>query len=174
MGVKIKDQSKIGDLLKAFNQDHKIKIGYFGSNADKKSGDSDITLGNLAAIQEFGCKIPVTDKMRAYLASQGLFLKKDTKFINIPERSFIRSGWDNAENDVLDKLDSLLNEVIQASFPIDKLLDVIGLESKGKLQQYARDLNSPPNHPFTVAQKGSSNPLVDTGEMIGAMDYEVD
>lgn len=174
MGVKIKNQSNINDLLKAFDRDHKIKVGYFGATSDKTESGSDITIGELAAIQEFGCKIPVSDKMRKYLASQGLFLKADTKYINIPERSFIRSGWDNAEDEVMDKLDELIGQLVQTKIPINVLLDAIGLEAKGKLQKYARDVSNPPNHPFTVAQKGSSNPLVDTGEMIGAMDYEVD
>jgi hypothetical protein len=174
MGVKIKDQSKINDLLKAFDKDHKIKIGYVGSKAEQTHSGTDISIADLAEIHEFGCKIPVSDKMRKYLASRGLFLRADTKYINIPERSFIRSGWDNAEDEVMDKLDELIGELVQTRIPINILLNMIGLEAKGKLQEYARDISSPPNHPFTTEQKGSSNPLVNTGDMIGAMDYEVD
>ncbi|EST12048.1 hypothetical protein [Sporolactobacillus laevolacticus] len=174
MGVKIKDQGKIKDLIRAFDKDHKIKVGYVGSKSDQTHSGTDISIADLAEIHEFGCKIPVSDKMRKYLASQGLYLKASTQYINIPERSFIRSGWDNSEDEVMDKLEELIGELVQKRIPINILLDMIGLEAKGKLQQYARDVGNPPNHPFTVDQKGSSNPLVDTGEMIGAMDYEVD
>lgn len=58
--------------------------------------------------------------------------------------------------------------------PADALLDALGLEAKGKMQEFARDLSSPPNSPFTVEQKGSSNPLVDSGNLIGSIDYEVE
>jgi hypothetical protein len=33
---------------------------------------------------------------------------------------------------------------------------------------------SPPNSPVTVALKGSSKPLIDSGEMRGAVTYKVD
>lgn len=42
----------------------------------------------LAGIHEYGCTIPVTEKMRAYLHGQGLHLKESTTHIRIPERSF--------------------------------------------------------------------------------------
>ncbi len=42
----------------------------------------------LAMIHEYGCKIQVTDKMRAYLHQHGLHLKAGTEYITIPERSF--------------------------------------------------------------------------------------
>ena len=48
----------------------------------------------LAGIHEYGCKIKVTDKMRAYLHSQGLHLKDSTEYITIPERAFLRNGYD--------------------------------------------------------------------------------
>ena len=48
----------------------------------------------LAGIHEYGCDIPVTPKMRAFLHSQGLHLKESTTHIHIPERSFLRSGHD--------------------------------------------------------------------------------
>jgi hypothetical protein len=33
---------------------------------------------------------------------------------------------------------------------------------------------SPPNSPVTVALKGSSKPLIDSGELRGAVTYKVD
>ena len=51
---------------------------------------------------------------------------------------------------------------------------MMGLELKGKIQEFAIDLNNPVNHPFTVEMKGSSNPLVDSGGLIGSMEVEVE
>ncbi len=45
---------------------------------------------NIAIVQEFGCTIRVTPKMRAYLHYQGLHLKESTEFIHIPARPFLR------------------------------------------------------------------------------------
>ena len=42
----------------------------------------------LASIHEYGCKIPITPKMRAWLHRNGLHVKKSTEEIVIPERAF--------------------------------------------------------------------------------------
>ena len=38
-------------------------------------------------------------------------------------------------------------------------------------KKYIRDLKYPPNAPMTIRQKGSSNPLIDKGNMINAIDF---
>lgn len=128
----------------------------------------------LASIHEYGCKIKVTDKMRAYLAATGLHLKKTTTHIVIPERAFLRNGFDESKDEVISKAEQTLGDVIGGTMSADTFCEIVGLLLKGKIQDYARDLNSPPNHPYTVEHKGSSNPLVDTGDMIGAIDYKVE
>ena len=85
---KVIDKNNIPKLLEVLDAlwSHQIQIGIFGSDGS--------TILMIASVQEFGCKITVTPKMRAYLHSQGLHLKASTKQINIPERSFIRAGFD--------------------------------------------------------------------------------
>lgn len=128
----------------------------------------------LAAIHEYGCRIEVTPKMRKYLAATGLHLKATTTHITIPERAFLRNGYDENKDDVLNRVDALLGDVIGGTMSTDQFFEVIGLLMKSRIQDYARDLDSPPNHPYTVERKGSSNPLVDTGDMIGAITYKVE
>ena len=55
----------------------------------------------LASIHEYGCKIKVTPKMRKYLAATGLHLKPTTTHITIPERAFLRNGYDENKDDVI-------------------------------------------------------------------------
>lgn len=126
-----------------------------------------------AAIHEYGCKIEVTPKMRKYLASQGLHLKASTKYITIPERSFLRTGYDENIDEIMEKADKLKPDVLSGKMTPRQFADAVGLLLKSAIQNYANDLDTPKNHPFTVKQKGSSNPLVDSGDMIGAIDYEV-
>lgn len=128
----------------------------------------------LASIHEYGCRIEVTPKMRKYLAATGLHLKKTTTHITIPERAFLRNGYDEHKNDVINSAERVLGDVIGGTMSTDQFFELIGLLMKSKIQDYARDLDSPPNHPYTVDRKGSGNPLVDSGDMIGAISYRVE
>lgn len=125
----------------------------------------------LASIHEYGCNIPVTDKMRKYLHGQGLHLKASTTHIKIPERSFLRTGYDENRADVCKKASKMMADVTSGKMDAEALFKGVGLELSSVIKDYARDLNSPANHPFTVEQKGSSNPLVDTGDMIGGITW---
>lgn len=128
----------------------------------------------LAAIHEYGLDIEVTPEMRAYLRSKGLNLKKTTTHIHIPERSFLRSGYDQNRDKVAKNASVLLGEVAAGTMSATTLCEGVGLELSSKIRDYAVDLQSPANHPFTIEQKGSSNPLVgSSGNMIEGINYRV-
>lgn len=139
----------------------RVQVGVFGEQAWK------------AGIHEYGCKIEVTDAMRAYLHSQGLHLKDSTKYVTIPERAFLRNGYDEGKKEVLENAEAILGEVLSGNLPSELLLNQVGEWMASHIRDYATALDSPANHPFTIDRKGSSNPLVDTGDMIGAISYEV-
>lgn len=125
----------------------------------------------LASIHEYGCDIKVTPKMRKFLASQGLHLKASTTHIRIPERSFLRTGYDEARDDVLKHARMMMADVAAGTMSEAELFKGVGMELADAIKDYARDLDSPPNHPFTIERKGSSNPLADTGDMIGGITW---
>lgn len=125
----------------------------------------------LASIHEYGCDIPVTDKMRKYLAWQGLHLKKTTTRIHIPERSFLRTGYDQNRAAVAGKAAKVMADVSAGKMTAKSMYQAVGIELSSKIKDYARDLDGPANHPFTIDRKGSSNPLVDTGDMIGGITW---
>lgn len=125
----------------------------------------------LAAIHEYGLDIEVTDKMRKYLATQGLHLRKDTTHIHIPERSFLRTGYDKSRDELAEKVEQMLIDVYEGRMDAEALLKGVGLELSSAIKDYAVELSVPANHPFTIEQKGSSNPLVDTGDMIGGITW---
>ena len=97
-----------------------------------------------------------------------------TESVKIPERSFLRAGHDAYIDEVMDKASKLVGQVIDGKMSEEQLLDFVGLTLSTKIKTYARDLSSPPNSSFTIDQKGSSNPLVDTGNMIGGIYFEVE
>lgn len=125
----------------------------------------------LAAIHEYGCDITVTPKMRAYLHSRGLHLRKTTTSIHIPERSFLRTGYDQNRDAVLAKANMLLTEVVTGRMSARGCKTAVGMELASKIKDHALAIKNPPNHPFTTDQKGSSNPLVDTGDMIASITW---
>lgn len=45
---------------------------------------------------------------------------------------------------------------------VDRMLDMCGEQMATAIKEYATELSSPPNHPYTVDQKGTSNPLIGT------------
>lgn len=110
--------------------------------------------------------------MRAWLHANGLHVKDSTTHITIPERSFLRSGHDENADKVLKNASMALGQVIDGKMSIDTWLDAYGQMMADKIKLYIRDLKSPPNHPYTIEQKGSSNPLVDTGNLLESITWE--
>lgn len=95
------------------------------------------------------------------------------KKVVIPERSFLRAGWDENEKAFFKFAEKQLEKWILKGGNPDVMLDALGLQLRGYIQTYIRDLSSPPNSGITKAVKGSSNPLVDTGNLIQSIEYEV-
>ena len=112
--------------------------------------------------------------MRAFLHHQGLHLKASTTEIRIPERSFLRTGHDENADRILTQTERAISQVIAGKMSVDDMLDLCGQQFATAIKQYMRDLSSPANHPYTVEQKGSSNPLVDTGGLIESITWEVE
>lgn len=129
----------------------------------------------LAHIHEFGCVIQVTPKMRAYLHRTGLHLKPTTTVITIPERSFLRGGYDAKKDEVMQTQDLLFPAVAGGQIDVRTFLDTIGTVLEGKIKEYAVDLRDPGLHPYTLAHRknGGSNPLADTGGMIGSITHRI-
>ena len=165
MGVKWSTKkNKIPEIETSMNglQGKSVKIGSMkGSHAW------------LAGIHEYGCNIPVTDKMRAYLRGQGLYLKKDTKVIKIPERAFLRNGHDENVDRILTQTERMIGLVVAGKYSVDKMLDECGKQFATAIKEYMGQTEA--NHPFTIAQKGSSTPLTGTsGALVESIDWEVE
>lgn len=94
-----------------------------------------------------------------------------TKSVTIPERSFLRAGYDKYRDDVMKKGQLLVRQVADGKMTERGCIQALGMELASKIKDYATDLNSPPNSSITTGNKGSSNPLVDTGDMIGGITW---
>lgn len=104
--------------------------------------------------------------MRAFLHRQGLHLKDSTKYIKIPERSFLRSGFDENNDRIIKNTERAIGLVLDGKMSVDDMLDLYGQQFATAIKTYIRDLSTPENHPYTVKQKGGSNPLIETGSLL--------
>ena len=54
------------------------------------------------------------------------------------------------------------------------LLNQVGGETAELIKDFAKDLDNPKNNPFTIKEKGFDDPLIDSGKMVGSIDYEIE
>lgn len=130
----------------------------------------------LAGIHEYGCTIPVTPKMRAYLHHIGVHLKSSTTEIVIPERSFLRSGYDQNRDEILRKADKVLADVLEGSMSEDEFLELIGIQLREAIKEYAIDLKDPPKKEWPTRPEGFDNPLIgsSSADMVNGIEFEIE
>ena len=73
------------------------------------------------------------------------------------------------QDDILPRMaESLMN----GSIPREEFWDRVGRTAVGVMKSVMGSVNTPGNAPSTIRQKGFDNPLVETGEMMGAVSYK--
>lgn len=91
----------------------------------------------------------------------------------IPERSFMRSTM-SEERENLGRLGKLqIAECLEGNTSPYDVFATIGAYLQGKIVEKITDGEFEPNNENTVKRKGSSKPLIDTGQLRGAITYEV-
>ncbi|CAN7374804.1 hypothetical protein LJR220_003340 [Bradyrhizobium sp. LjRoot220] len=88
----------------------------------------------------------------------------------IPPRPFFR----NMVAEKSDEWPEGIAEALKANdYDATAALSLAGEGIKGQLQQSIKDTNSPPLAASTVKRKGFDKPLIEHGDMLNAVDYEV-
>ena len=160
----IKDENKVPQFLKMLEElsTTHLEIGIFGdtglgaSSYMDESGNT-VELLIIATVHEFGTTIK---------------LKNGGKIV-IPERSYLRSTFDNEKSKIVDKCDKLLESVINLKLPVEVFFQTIGEYIVGLVQGTLTDLKDPGLSDPTIKAKGSSNPLIDTGRLRQSITYKV-
>lgn len=144
----MKDESKVDKLMKIIEELHntKVEIGIIGD--EKHRGANDFTVLGVAKANEFGFK-------------------------NIPERPFLRGTYDKKLSEIQKNIDEWATQVLEFELDINAFWEMLGQYGVDITKQYLTDLNSPPNSPVTIERKGSSNPLIDTGQLRDSITYKV-
>lgn len=155
------------DKLKELNG-MRVRVGIVGK--------SDSKLLTYAAVNEYGANIKITAKTRRFLHWIGIHVKNETTHIVIPERSYIRSTFDNKKvfEKLRKKIQPLLKSVLNGGNDAIDILDFIGLQLTSDVKRTIAEMKEPENHPVTIERKGKGKGLlVDSGRLTNAISYEV-
>lgn len=128
-----------------------VKVGVIGSQGGKAPhGDSGLSVLEIAAVHEFGAPS-----------------------VGIPERSFIRRTFNQKQAELAKVCAHLAAEYL-AGLPLEKALGKLGAWGQTAVKKtITEDGVPPPLKPATIARKGSSRALVDTGQLLNSITYKV-
>lgn len=148
MSVAVRDTDKgLKAMLKKLSgASGKVAIGVLGSTAGKSHGAT--TLYDVAAANEFGTS-------------------------RIPERSFLRGTIDTNHGKILTFCKKQGAEVVRGKISNEIALERIGAFVQGLIQARIAAGIEPANAESTIAAKGSSKPLIDSGQLRASITYEV-
>ncbi|MBI4449043.1 hypothetical protein HY641_03390 [Candidatus Woesearchaeota archaeon] len=126
-----------------------VKVG-FPASRDKQHKDSVQTIAQVAVENEYG----VPEK-------------------NIPSRPFMRQALDKNENKLHERIKQYAKDIYGGLIGTHKAMALLGSEHKGDIEKEIRTGDFKPNAPLTIAIKGSSRPLIDTGQMVQSVQFEI-
>lgn len=142
-----------GRKLNAYIDDLKRRLGKAPSTlvgVPKAAGsyEDGTHIATIAAVQEFG-------------SANG----------RVPERSFLRAGAENSTKHISRIYENMLPDVIDGKLDIDVIQSLIGELTVGNIKELISSGIAPPNALSTIAAKGSSTPLIDTGVLRNSITY---
>lgn len=92
----------------------------------------------------------------------------------IPERPFMRNAMRNNQHKYAKAMEVSAPKILRGETTPEQVLNKLGILAVGDIQHEITTLTTPANSPVTVKLKGSSKPLIDTGEMRQAVTYAVE
>ena len=121
-----------------------VDVGILGEDAH---GSGELSVAALAAIHEFG--------------------------LGVPRRSFIADFVTENEDKLKRLIQSKVQAVAQRKKTRAQVLKELGAEIQGMIQARIANGIPPALAPSTIAQKGSSTPLIDTGQLRSSITHRV-
>lgn len=131
----------------------RVQIGVLASKGGNEQHDeeSGLTMIEILAIHEFG-----------------------SPAAHIPERAPIRTTFVRKQDELANICSKATQAVLGGMAP-RRALEIVGIWGSTEVKKTitAEAHLEPPLKPATIAKKGSSRPLVDTGRLVNAITYEV-
>lgn len=122
-----------------------ITVGVHSGDADHTHGDGEgTTIGDVAAWMEFGTQ-------------------------TVPQRSFVRGWFDERQEFITGTIRAQFQQVLDGRRTIEQASERVALALEGDVKQRILTNIPPPLKPATIARKGSSLALVDSGQLRNAI-----
>lgn len=149
--VKDIDPKKYQALIRRFAQlaGHSVMVG-IPEGKNGRTDEDEIGSAGILAVHEFGAP------------EQG-----------IPERSVVRRSIRENLGKYRKLNEQNLRKVVRGDMSVDQALGLLGAVAAGDVQLTIRNADLAPLKPETIRRKGSSKPLIDTGQMIQSVTFEV-
>lgn len=93
----------------------------------------------------------------------------------IPARPFMSKTYDENIKETNQRIDFMAGQLLDGKIKPKQLLNRLGLYYSNKIKMTIRKAKqwAVPNTKRTIKAKGSSSPLIDTGRMVGAVNFEI-
>ncbi len=145
MSLKITDNytafgKALNKELKIMQNKPHVKVGFPAGEAFDKIESEGVTVGMVAIFNEFGTW-------------------------SIPERSFLRETFDMKQREIKEFIGTLMYKITGGELTTEQALNQLGIFCVKLVVERIDSQIPPPNAPSTIARKGSSTPLIDSGQM---------
>lgn len=92
---------------------------------------------------------------------------------HIPERSFLRAWFDSQLEKNKSAMKSAATRILKGQWSAPEAMKKLGVYFQGQIQKRIAAGIPPANAPRTIANKGSSTPLIDTGQLRSSVTYHL-
>jgi hypothetical protein len=167
-------------VIKEMSNQYSVKVGLLKGHGGDDLVSDNADLAYIGSIQEFGADLPVTDKMRGWFYHTfEVWLNADV--LHIPARSWLvypLEQWDKLKKNIMGGLKRWeLQQYLEDTGDFRTLAEMVGAGALKTIQE-AFDTSGwgtwTPNSPITTKHKGSSKPLIDTGNLRNHISYEIE
>ncbi len=122
-----------------------LRVGILSKGSDAHGGT---TVADVATFHEFGTA-------------------------TIPERSFIRAWYDESQAQIMAAFRAVMKSVARGEITQAQAFAQLGSLFVGQIQERIVNQIPPPLAESTILAKGSSTPLIDTGQLRASITFEV-
>jgi hypothetical protein len=135
-------------MIRALLRKKEVTVGVHQKKTKRRAAKTGLTNAQVGSWQEFGTR-------------------------RTPRRSFLRSTYDENEKAYIRYFSRSYARALKAGKKVDAPLRIIGLKIASDVRRKIDAGVPPPNAPSTIAKKGSSKPLIDTGALKRSIGHEV-
>ena len=102
--------------------------------------------------------------------------KNELGWQNIPQRSYIGKTFDTQQRSIKKRFEQNAASILSGSIGADKFLESEGILLRNQIQEFIYGFywtKAKPNTPATVRRKGFQHPLINKGDLVNALTYEL-